>query len=100
MNDTWEIRLSNCYRLFIQDKELETLAELVRDYTHKHPYDNTISDIYDTTQNVLQDFLEKQITEAMILRDDESEVDYNYLVCEDDETFLIFKILDKIKADI
>lgn len=100
MNDTYDIWLSNCNRLFIQDEELETLAELVKDYTNKHPYDNTISDIYDTTQNILQDFLEKQIVEAMALSGKEYQVDYNDLVCRDDETFLIFKILDKIKVDI
>lgn len=98
--DTYELWFNCCSCLLIQEEELETIAEQVKDYTNKHPYDNTISDIYDTTQNILQEFLEKQMTEVMLSSGDESKVEYNTAISRDDETFLIFKVLDKINVTI
>jgi hypothetical protein len=98
--DTYELWFNCCSCLLIQEEELETIAEQVKDYTNKHPYDNTISDIYDTTQNILQEFLEKQMTEVMLSSGDESKIEYNAAISRDDETFLIFKVLDKINVTI
>lgn len=98
--DTYELWFNCCSCLLVQEEELETIAEQVKDYTNKHPYNNTISDIYDTTQNILQEFLEKQMTEVMLSSGDESEAEYNTAINRYDETFLIFKILDKINVTI
>ena len=98
--DTYELWFNCCSCLLIQEEELETIAEQVKDYTNKHPYDNTISDIYDTTQNILQEFLEGQMTKVMLSSPDESKIEYNTEISRDDETFLIFKVLDKINVTI
>ena len=98
--DTYELWFNCCSCLLIQEEELETIAEQVKDYTNKNPYDNTISDIYDTTQNILQEFLERRMNEVMLSSGDESNVEYNTAISQDDETFLIFKILDKINVTI
>lgn len=98
--DTYELWFNCCSCLLIQEEELEAIAEQVKDYTNRHPYDNTISDIYDTTQNILQEFLEKQMTEVMFSSGDESKLEYNTAISRDDETFLIFKVLDKINITI
>lgn len=98
--DTYELWFNCCSCLLIQEEELETIAEQVKDYTNRHPYDNTVSDIYDTTQNILQEFLEKQMTEVIRSSGDESEVEYNTMISRYDETFLIFKVLDKINVTI
>lgn len=98
--DTYELWFNCCSCLLIQEEELETIAEQVKDYTNRHPYDNTVSDIYDTTQNILQEFLEKQMTEVMRSHGDKSEIEYNTTISRDDETFLIFKVLDKINVTI
>lgn len=100
MGDTYEIWLSCCKCLFIQEEELETIAEQVKDYTNRHPYYNTVSDIYGTTQNILQEFLEKQMTEVILSSGDKNEVEYNTMISRDDETFLIFKVLDRINVTI
>lgn len=100
MGDTYELWLNCCKCLFIQEEELETIAKQVKDYTNRHPYDNTISDIYDTTQNILQEFLEKQMTEVILSSGDENETEYNTMISRDDETFLIFKVLDRINVTI
>lgn len=100
MSDTYELWMSCCKCIFIQEEELETIAEQVKDYTNRYPYYNTVSDIYDTTQNILQEFLEKRMTEVIFSSGDKNEVEYNTTISRDDETFLIFKVLDRINVTI